>query len=290
MARTGCALLFLASVSEAFLPQAHNHIRKTATRNSKSSIFATRETDPFDPFGFTASASAAGDFSATELVGASASSGKGAVVVGAASSGLALLAGDGDFVPRDPGVSLHGGAVEAHPGLAKEVSELKTLLRVPESSLAKLEAAQPTSEGEAVPQVSSPQATALRAEITDLSSQIADKSAERKDLVGLDFRDRHWALGSALLGLGVCFAIEGPVNTYMRAGKLFPGPHVYAACAIVCMWALGAALVPQMQKGKEWARSTHIGLNVASVALFAYYQIPTGLQITAKVLEFTKFP
>ena len=36
-------------------------------------------------------------------------------------------------------------------------------------------------------------------------------------------QDRHWALGAVLLGVGISFAIEGPVNTYMRAGKLFPG-------------------------------------------------------------------
>ena len=32
-------------------------------------------------------------------------------------------------------------------------------------------------------------------------------------------------MGSIILGLGTAFAIEGPVNTFLRAQKLFPGPH-----------------------------------------------------------------
>jgi len=45
-----------------------------------------------------------------------------------------------------------------------------------------------------------------------------------------------------------------------------------------------------MQKGKEWARTGHIGLNGISVLAFAYYSIPTGLGIAEKVLANTKFP
>lgn len=96
-------------------------------------------------------------------------------------------------------------------------------------------------------------------------------------------RDVHYLLGTILLAIGIPFAIEGPVNTYMRAGKLFPGPHLYAGAAVASIWALAAALVPHMQKGKAWARQTHIALNGINVALFAYYQIPTGLEITNKV-------
>ena len=28
------------------------------------------------------------------------------------------------------------------------------------------------------------------------------------------------------------------MNTYARAGKLFPGPHLYAGAGLVCLWAL----------------------------------------------------
>merc|ERR1711924_511583 len=73
-----------------------------------------------------------------------------------------------------------------------------------------------------------------------------------------NFRDRHYQLGTILLAVGIPMALEGPVNTYMRAGKLFPGPHVYAGVGVASLWAIAAALVPEMQKGKEWARTAHI--------------------------------
>lgn len=40
-------------------------------------------------------------------------------------------------------------------------------------------------------------------------------------------RDKHAMWGSLLLAAGTGIAIEGCANTYMRTGKLFPGPHLY---------------------------------------------------------------
>mmetsp|Transcript_4928 Transcript_4928/g.11599 ORF Transcript_4928/g.11599 Transcript_4928/m.11599 type:complete len:294 (+) Transcript_4928:79-960(+) len=165
--------------------------------------------------------------------------------------------------------------------LQTDISALKTAIKAPEAALTSLEAMEEPNAAKIA---------SLKSEISALQAEADEKTAKRKDMLALDFRDRHWALGSVLLGLGVSFAIEGPVNTFMRAGKLFPGPHLYAGAGCVSLWALAAALVPQMQKGKDWARSGHIGLNVLSTAMFAYYQIPTGLEIAAKVIEKTKFP
>ncbi len=63
-----------------------------------------------------------------------------------------------------------------------------------------------------------------------------------------------------------------------------------SSVGVASLWAIAAALVPEMQKGKEWARTAHIGVNAVTFGLFAYYQIPTGLEIAAKVIEKTKFP
>jgi len=93
---------------------------------------------------------------------------------------------------------------------------------------------------------------------------------ERKDLVAGGYRDKHFVWGSILLGGGVLFAVEGSINTWLRTGKLFPGPHLFAGAGIVVLWALAAALVPQMQKGNETARNTHIALNALNLALFAW--------------------
>jgi hypothetical protein len=96
-------------------------------------------------------------------------------------------------------------------------------------------------------------------------------------------------MGSVLLGAGVTIATEGALNTWLRTGKLFPGPHLFAGASIVVLWALAAALVPSMQKGNDTARSVHIGLNAVNVGLFLW-QVPTGLEIVEKVFQFTHWP
>ena len=82
---------------------------------------------------------------------------------------------------------------------------------------------------------------------------------------------------------------KGPLNTYARAGKLFPGPHLYAGAGLVVLWALAASMVPAMQKGNDSARTVHIGANVAGIGLFVW-QVTSGVPILFKVLEFTKWP
>jgi hypothetical protein len=79
------------------------------------------------------------------------------------------------------------------------------------------------------------------------------------------------------------------LNTYARAGKLFPGPHLYAGAGLVCLWALAGACVPAMQKGNDTARSIHIGANVAGIGMFAW-QVVSGLPILFKVIEKTSWP
>lgn len=120
-------------------------------------------------------------------------------------------------------------------------------------------------------------------------TQIKELETTRKELAAGGFRDRHYDLGSILLGGGTSIAVFGCVNTYTRTGKLFPGPHLFAGAGIVVLWAVAASLVPSMQKGNENARTAHIALNALNVLLFAS-QIPTGFEIIGKVFEFTTFP
>ena len=70
--------------------------------------------------------------------------------------------------------------------------------------------------------------SALKADIQKLQSAAVIKLDEeyaaltlrRKDLSTKNVRDKHYELGSLILGLGVFAAIEGPANTYVRAGKV----------------------------------------------------------------------
>ncbi|KAM7274637.1 hypothetical protein ACFE04_016503 [Oxalis oulophora] len=125
--------------------------------------------------------------------------------------------------------------------------------------------------------------------LSPVEIKIQQLTEERKELLKGSFRDRHFNAGSILLGFGVLESVGGGVNTWLRTGKLFPGPHLFAGAGITVLWALAAALVPAMQKGNETARNLHIALNVLNVLLFVW-QIPTGIEIVFKVFEFTTWP
>lgn len=123
----------------------------------------------------------------------------------------------------------------------------------------------------------------------ETQSKIDELTATRKELVAGGFKEKHSNVGSLLLAFGTTLAVEGGMNTYLRTGKLFPGPHLYAGMGIVCLWAMAAGLVPEMQRGNNTARNLHIALNAVNVALFTS-QIPTGLEIVDKVFQFTSWP
>ena len=54
----------------------------------------------------------------------------------------------------------------------------------------------------------------------------------RKELVSGGFKDRHHDWGNLLLSLGVMTSVAGGMNTYIRVGKLFPGPHLFAGALL----------------------------------------------------------
>lgn len=122
-----------------------------------------------------------------------------------------------------------------------------------------------------------------------IDSQIQELQNERKTLTEKGPKDKHYGQGAMLAFLGTVFAIEGPLNTYARAGKLFPGPHLYAGAGLVCLWALAVACVPQMQKGNDAARYVHIGANFSGIGLFLW-QLQSGIPILLKVWEKTSWP
>lgn len=121
----------------------------------------------------------------------------------------------------------------------------------------------------------SPALAAIKAKVEELT-------AERGTLIKAAYKDAHYQVSSGILGGGVFFAAYGTFNTFFRTERLFPGPHLYAGAAVVVIWALAAALVPQMEKGNNVARTAHIGLNVVNLGLFAW-QLPTGFEILEKV-------
>ena len=106
----------------------------------------------------------------------------------------------------------------------------------------------------------------------------------KKELVKKDFRNRHYQIGSLVLGLMVLGNIGGMAVTYINNGKLFVGPHLLIGLAMTALIAVSASLSPLMQKGNELARYTHMTLNMAIVGLFGWQAI-SGMEIVQKILE-----
>jgi hypothetical protein len=107
---------------------------------------------------------------------------------------------------------------------------------------------------------------------------------KKKELIKGKFNIRHHQAGSVLLSLMVLGTIGGMAVTYINNGKLFFGPHLLVGLGMTGLIATSASLTPFMQKGNDWARYTHIALNVTLVALFGW-QAVTGMQIVQKILD-----
>ncbi len=107
---------------------------------------------------------------------------------------------------------------------------------------------------------------------------------EKKDLIKGKFNVKHYQIGSLLLALMVVGSIAGMAVTYINNGKLFVGPHLLAGLGMTGLIAVSAALSPLMQKGQDWARYTHIVLNVAILGLFGW-QAVSGMEIVQRIIS-----
>lgn len=113
------------------------------------------------------------------------------------------------------------------------------------------------------------------------------RSAEgdiKKAFIKGRFNIRHYQLGSILLALMVLGSLSAMAVTYVNSGKLFVNPHLVAGLGMTGLIAISASLSPYMQKGHDWARYSHIALNLVLVGLFAW-QAVTGMQIVQNVIN-----
>ncbi|HEY9636053.1 MAG TPA: DUF4079 domain-containing protein [Coleofasciculaceae cyanobacterium] len=106
----------------------------------------------------------------------------------------------------------------------------------------------------------------------------------KKELIKGRYNVRHYQLGSVLLAVMVIGAIGGMGVTYINNGKLFVGPHLLAGLGMTGLIAASAGLSPFMQKGHNWARFTHIALNVVLMGLFGWQAI-TGVEIVQRIIS-----
>ncbi len=107
---------------------------------------------------------------------------------------------------------------------------------------------------------------------------------EKKALIKGQFNVKHYQIGSLLLALMVVGSIGGMAVTYINNGKLFVTAHLLAGLGMTGLIAVSASLSPFMQKGADWARYTHIFLNVVIVGLFGWQAI-TGIDIVQRIIS-----
>ncbi|OCR01416.1 hypothetical protein BCD67_23470 [Oscillatoriales cyanobacterium USR001] len=112
----------------------------------------------------------------------------------------------------------------------------------------------------------------------------AAEGEAKKELIQGKFNIKHYQVGSILLAAMVLTTLMGMGFTYINNGKLFIGPHLLLGLGMTGIIATSAALSPYMQKGNDWARYTHIALNVTLLGLFGW-QAVTGMQILVKIID-----
>lgn len=112
----------------------------------------------------------------------------------------------------------------------------------------------------------------------------AAEGEEKKQLVQGRFKDKHHKIGALLLAFMVVGALGGMSVTYINNQKLFFGPHLLAGLGMTGLIAVSASLTPFMQKGQDWARNTHIFLNVSLLGLFLW-QALSGVEILQRIID-----
>ncbi len=108
----------------------------------------------------------------------------------------------------------------------------------------------------------------------------------KKELIQGRYGVRHYQAGSLLLALMVLGALSAMAITYINNGKLFFGSHLLAGLGMTGLIAISASLAPLIQKGQDWARYTHITINLVILGLFSW-QAVTGMKIVQKLISQT---
>ncbi|MBW4441346.1 MAG: DUF4079 domain-containing protein [Plectolyngbya sp. WJT66-NPBG17] len=106
----------------------------------------------------------------------------------------------------------------------------------------------------------------------------------KKQLIKQKFNIKHHQIGAIVLSLMVVGSIGAMGATYINSGKLFVNPHLIAGLGMTGLIAISASLTPFMQKGQEWARASHILINVVITGLFGW-QAVTGVGIVQNIIN-----
>ncbi|NJR65926.1 MAG: DUF4079 domain-containing protein [Leptolyngbyaceae cyanobacterium CRU_2_3] len=96
-------------------------------------------------------------------------------------------------------------------------------------------------------------------------------------------RPLHYVMGGTLVGLVLLLLAVGLVGTVGYYGGLGHSPHLPAGLAVVSLTLLSAWSASQMSPKRPWARSLHVGTNIALFIGFALVSL-TGWLVVQKYL------
>ena len=114
-------------------------------------------------------------------------------------------------------------------------------------------------------------------------SRNAEKE-KRKEMLKAKYNQKHFQIASTLLAAWVVGSIVGMAATYYLYKQLFVSPHLIGGFGIITIAAVAGSLAPWLQRGKKWARTTHIILAVLLIG-FSISQIVTGFDIVLTMLN-----
>ena len=108
------------------------------------------------------------------------------------------------------------------------------------------------------------------------------KGEAKKELIKGKYKLKHYQVSSLLLAYMVLGSIGGMAVTYINNGKLFVEPHLLVGLGMTGLIAISASMAPFLQRGVQWVRVTHVGLNMILVLLFGWEAV-TGMEIVQKI-------
>lgn len=96
-------------------------------------------------------------------------------------------------------------------------------------------------------------------------------------------RKRHHQVAAGLYTATIAFTLCAMFNTFLRTGRLFPGPHLYGAAILICLLSFNVGMVPHMSSS-ERVRIAHSVVG-AAVILLLLPQFLSGLKISIALLS-----
>ncbi len=96
-------------------------------------------------------------------------------------------------------------------------------------------------------------------------------------------RSMHYIIGVCMVSLVLLLLLIGIIGTYGHFGRLGQSQHLWAGLVTVALVLLSAGSAVQIPVGQSWARSVHIGTNIALFFAFVWVSL-TGWSVVQKYL------